>query len=85
VTGPLPLVRHHVAALVGVPVGDVELDLDRDLLAPEGYEVAGVLLDSLTLVGVVTALEDAYGPAVQDLLDRGGPLTLRALVAEVAR
>jgi acyl carrier protein len=80
---PLDLFRERVAAILSVPNESVEVDLDGDLLSPDGYEVAGQILDSLTLVDLVTTLEDAYTISLQSLLDRGGPLTLRDVATEI--
>jgi hypothetical protein len=77
---PLTFIRTRLKELLGL-TDAVHLDLDGDLLSPDGYSVGDQPVDSLALVDLITSLEDTYGVSVQDLIDRSDSLNLRSVVA----
>jgi acyl carrier protein len=79
----LAVIRNHVAAMIELPVGSVELDTSADLLAVDGFEVGGIPVDSLMLVDLITAIEDEFDLSIQSLLDEAAELTLDLVIAYI--
>jgi acyl carrier protein len=76
--------RTRVAEVLDVAASDIDIVSEDDLMAFDGYEVAGKPVDSLQLVDLVTVVEDEFDVSLQDMIDRGDTLTLRGIVLEVA-
>ena len=78
----LELVVGAVARAFQVKPGEV--GVDADLFDSHGFTVRHRVLDSLELVEVVSAVEEAVGVDLEVLLQAGGSLTLRQVAEFVA-
>ncbi len=78
----LDLVVGAVAQAFHVAPGEVPAD--ADLFDRAGFTVRSRVLDSLELVEMVSAVEEAVGRDLEALLQSGGSMTLRDVARFVA-
>lgn len=75
--------RQRVAETLQVPLEELDVESDADLLSVDGLVIGDNVIDSLTLVDLITIIEDEFEISLQDLIDRDEPLTFKVIVESI--